>query len=57
MDLRNRAKLCGGTSVVVQWLRTHLSVQGTRVPSLVREDCTCHRAAKPMYHNRGACTP
>ena len=35
------------TSLVVQWLRIHLPVQGTQVQSLVREDPTCHRAAKP----------
>ena len=51
MDLKNWAKLCGGTSLVVWWLRIHLSVQGTWVPFLVREDSTCHRATKPMYHN------
>ena len=26
-----------GTSLVVQWLRIHLPVQGMQVPSLVRE--------------------
>ena len=40
------------TSLVVQWLRTHLPMWGTQVQSLVREDSTCHRAAKPMYHKR-----
>ena len=34
--LNNRA------SLVVQWLRIHLAMQGTQVPSLVREDATCH---------------
>ena len=30
------------TSLVVQWLRIYLSMQGTRVQSLVQEDSTCH---------------
>ena len=40
-----------GTSLVVQWLRTHLPLQGTRVWALIQEDPTCHRATKPMRHN------
>ena len=36
------------TSLVVQWFKIHLPVQGTRVQSLVQKDSTCHRAAKPM---------
>ena len=32
------------TSLVVQWAGIRLSVQGTRVQSLVREDSTGHRA-------------
>ena len=39
------------TSLVVQWLRIHLPMQGTRVRSLVWEDLTCHGATKPMRHN------
>uniref|UniRef100_A0A8C0CAQ5 Abraxas 1, BRCA1 A complex subunit n=1 Tax=Balaenoptera musculus TaxID=9771 RepID=A0A8C0CAQ5_BALMU len=38
-------------SLVAQWLRIRLPVQGTRVRALVREDPTCHEAAKPMSHN------
>ena len=34
-----------------QWLRIHLPMQGTQVPSLVREDSTCCVASKPMRHN------
>ena len=35
-------KSSGGTSLVVQWLRLHASVQEARVQSLVRElDSTC----------------
>ena len=40
-----------GTSVVVQWLRICLPMQGTWVPALVQEDPTCRRATKPMCHN------
>ena len=39
------------TSLVVQWLRMCLPIQGTRVRSLVWEDSTYCRAAKPMGHN------
>ena len=45
-----------GASLVAQWLRTRLSMQGTRVRSLVREDPTCRRATKPVHHNYWACT-
>ena len=40
-----------GTSLVAQWLRIHLPMQGTWVRALVREDPTCGRATKPMRHN------
>ena len=39
------------TSPVVQGLRIHLPMQGTRVRSLAQEDFTCRGAAKPMQHN------
>ena len=39
-----------GTSLVAQWLRIHLPMQGTRVRSLVWEDPTCHGATKPMSY-------
>ena len=35
-------------SVVAQWLRICLPVQGTQVPSLVKEDLMCRRAAKSV---------
>ena len=38
-------------SLVAQWLRIRLSVQGTRVQALVREDPTCRGATKPVCHN------
>ena len=42
-------------SLVAQWLRTCLPMQGTRVRALVWEDPTCHGATKPMHHNYWAC--
>ena len=36
-----------GTSLVAQWLRVHLPMQGTRIRALVREDPTCRGATKP----------
>ena len=44
-----------GTSLVAQWLRICLPMQGSWVRSLVREDPTCHTATKPMRHNYWAC--
>ena len=45
-----------GTSLVAQWLRICLPMQGTRVQSLVREDPTCHSGAtEPVHHNYWAC--
>ena len=38
-------------SLVAQWLRIHLPMQGTWVRALVWEDPTCHGATKPMRHN------
>ena len=43
-------------SLVAQWLRIHLPMQGTPVRALVREDPTCRGATKPMCHNYWACT-
>ena len=38
-------------SLVAQWLRIHLPVQGTQVRAQVREDPTWHGATKPVCHN------
>ncbi|XP_032483326.1 COMM domain-containing protein 10 isoform X1 [Phocoena sinus] len=38
-------------SLVAEWLRICLPMQGTRVQALVREDPTCHGATKPVRHN------
>ena len=43
------------TSLVAQWLRIRLPIQGTRVWSLVREDPTWRRATKPVCPNYWAC--
>ena len=47
VDNRNRPR----ASLVAQWLRSHLPMQGTRVRALVREDPTCRGATKPVHHN------
>ena len=44
-----------GASLVAQWLRVCLLVQGTRVRALVWEDPTCRGATRPMSHNYWAC--
>ena len=38
-------------SLVAQWLRIHLPMQGTWVRALVGEDPTCRGATKPVCHN------
>ena len=40
-----------GTSLVAQWLRSCLPMQGTQVQALVWEDSTCRRATEPVRHN------
>ena len=40
-----------GVSLVVQWLRICLAIQGTWVQSLVQEDPTCPRATKLVSCN------
>ena len=44
-----------GTSLVVQWLRIRLPIQGTWVRALVWEDPTCRGATKPVHHNYWVC--
>ena len=38
-------------SLVVQWLRIRLPMQGTRVRALVWEGPTCRGATRPVSHN------
>ena len=45
--LSSKLSLGRRTSLVVQWLRIHLPMQGTRVQSLVQEDPTSRRATNP----------
>ena len=40
-----------GASLVAQWLRIRLPMQGTRVRALVWEDPTCCGVTKPVRHN------
>ena len=40
-----------GASLVAQWLRIRLPMQGTRVQALVRKDPTCRGPTKPTSHN------
>ena len=40
-----------GASLVAQWLRICLLMQGTRVRALVWEDPTCHGATRSVSHN------
>ena len=44
-------KSTNGASLVEQWFRICLPVQGTRVRALVQEDATCRGATKPVRHN------
>ena len=39
------------TSLMVQWVRIHLSMQGTQTQSLVQEDSIGLGATKPIHHN------
>ena len=50
---RTNLKKCvlKGASLVAQWLRVCLLMQGTRVRALVWGDPTCHGAAGPVSHN------
>ena len=40
-----------GASLVAQWLRVCLPMQGTRVRALVWEDPICRGATRPVSHN------
>ena len=51
MHRRDYIKKIYWASLVAQWLRIHLPMQGTRVPALVREDPTCCKATKLVCHN------
>ena len=40
-----------GASLVAQWLRICLPMQGTRVRALAREDTTCRGVNEPVCRN------
>ena len=48
---QHHSKTGGWASLVAQWLRICLLMQGTRVRALVWEDPTCRRATGPVSHN------
>ena len=48
---REKQKIIYRASLVAQWLRVCLPMQGTRVRFLVREDPTCRGATRPVSHN------
>ena len=50
----NRNNHCRA-SLVAQWLRIRLPMQGTRVRALVQEDPICRGATKPVRRNYWAC--
>ena len=49
MKTLNQKDICA--SLVAQWLRICLPMQGTRVRALVWEDSTCRGATRPVSHN------
>ena len=53
LEGKKNKRLCSlrGDSLVVQWLRICLPMQGTWVQSLVQEDPTGLGATKTMCHN------
>ena len=44
-------EISAGTSLVAQWLKIRLPMQGMWVRALVRDDPTYHGATKPVSHN------
>ena len=50
-ELHDFKKYIHRTSLMVQWLRIHLPMQGTQVWSLVWKDPTCRRETEPLYRN------
>ena len=50
-SIKQRIKIKCRASLVAQWLRICLLMQGTRVRALVWEDPTCHGAPGPVSHN------
>ena len=57
LTIPNYSESVCGASLVAQWLRVRLPMQGTRVRALVCEDPTCRGAAGPVRHNYWAHVP
>ena len=53
----SKTSITSWTSLVAQWLRICLPMQGIRVWALVLEDPTCRGATNPGCHNYWACAP
>ena len=51
LRIKELKKANSRASLVAQWLRICLPMQGTRVRALVWEDPTCHGATGPVSHN------
>ena len=49
--IKNKLKTLQGASLVAQWLRIRLPMQGAWVRALVQEDPTCRGATKPVRRN------
>ena len=52
---KKRKNADSGASLVAQWVRIHLLMQGIRVQALIWEEPTCHGATKPVCQNYSAC--
>ena len=50
-EKKNVSKKKARASLVAQWLRICLPMQGTWVRALVWEDPTCRGATRPVSHN------
>ena len=48
---KKSSKRAKRASLVAQWLRICLLMQGKRVRALAWEDPTCHGATRPVSHN------
>ena len=51
LSIQFNIKTNSGASLVVQWLRICLPMQGTQVRALTGEDPTCRRETKTVHHN------
>ena len=58
-DFKDKSKRKFGTSLVVQWLRIHIAIQGMQIKSPGWGNKIPHTTAQlnPMYHSYWACAP